>query len=107
MQAEHKVTKDADQKSDMTSPLVTESITDVNITEHDVPEDDEDNVRKRLPDYFFREVQEQYGYDQRRLNRIKFRKENELIEHNYGINLSKIRDNPAEMAHLRKYLVKW
>ena len=56
MQAEHKVTKDADQKSDMTSPLVTESITDVNITEHDLPEDDEDNVRKRLPDYFFREV---------------------------------------------------
>ena len=99
--------KDADTRSDQTSPLVTESITDVNNSEIQIDDDEEDNVRKRLPDYFFREIQEQYGYDCKRLNRIKCRKEDELIEHNYGIDLSKIRDNPAEMAHLRKYLVKW
>ena len=64
-------------------------------------------MRNRLPAYFFEPIKEQYGYDPKRMCRISFRREHELIEQNYGIDLSKIRENPEEMAHLRKYLVKW
>lgn len=91
-------------RSSCTSPLLTESITD---DESSRGSDDNERPNKRLPKYYLEEVQEQYGYDPRRLNRIKFRREEELVEHNYGINLSLVKTDKAEMQHLRKYLVKW
>lgn len=41
------------------------------------------------------------------MNRIKFRREHELLEHNYGIDFTKIKTNEEEMSRLRKMLVQW
>ncbi len=36
-------------------------------------------------------ITEQYGYDPRKLNRIRFRRELELEEFNFGINFSQLK----------------
>lgn len=44
----------------------------------------------------FDEVQEQFGYDPRRLNRIKRRKETELEEFNFGINFQQLKTSKEQ-----------
>ena len=90
-------------KSASANSIITESITDVNESDFDEAANQAlfgtREKRKR--------IEEQYGYDTKRLNRIKCRKEEELIEHNYGIDFSKLKDSEIEMVNLRKYLLKW
>ena len=38
-----------------------------------------------------REIQEQFGYNAKKLNRLKMRREHELTEFNFGINFSKLK----------------
>ena len=92
-----------DTKSASVNSIITESITDVNESDFDEAAHNAliGNRESR------KQIVEQYGYDTKRLNRIKCRKEDELIEHNYGIDFSKLKESEIEMVNLRKYLVKW
>ena len=47
----------------------------------------------------------QFGYDPRRLNRIKLRKEKELVEFNFGIDFTRLKTSKEQQTRLRLYLM--
>ena len=52
------------------------------------------------------EIQEQYGYEPRRLNRIKLRHEHELDEFNFGIDFTQLKNSKDQQKRLWLYLRK-
>ena len=55
-------------------------------------EDTQSNFRRKCQI----SIVEQGGYDPRRLNRIKFRREHELEEFNFGIDFTKIKQSKEQ-----------
>ena len=51
-------------------------------------------------------IQEQFGYNPRRLNKIRMRREHELEEFNFGIDFSQLKQSKDQQARLRLYLRK-
>ena len=52
------------------------------------------------------EIQAQFGYNPKKLNRIKMRREHELSEFNFGINFSQLKTSKEQQSRLRKYLMQ-
>jgi len=72
-------------KSESTDPLETDSVSDDDAAVLAGADGRVATAHVRVPRA---EIQEQFGYNPRRLNRIKMRREHELTEFNYGINFA-------------------
>ena len=95
--------KIGDARSSSTEPLVTDSFSS----------DEIDSYRDTLGNkpsmpivHMYQDCAEQTGYDSRRLNRMRKRREHELEEFNYGIDFSQLRTSKEQQARLREYLLK-
>ena len=85
-----------------TDPLVTDSYSGE--SEIAAPEDSDGEHPTGYVKLAGRVINEQWGYDPRRLNRIKFRRERELEEFNFGINFANLKFSKGEQQRLRMYL---
>lgn len=97
--------RDRADKSDSTAPLRTDSYSgseEKDVFENSVEEDLNQQRRKENKT----KKREQWGYDPRLLNRIKFRQEHELEEFNFGIDFTKIGKSEEHLQRLREYLMK-
>ena len=91
-----------------TDPLVTDSYSGESQEELQAPEGSDDG--KETPTGYVkaagRVIETQYGYHPNRLNRIKFRRESELEEFNFGINFANLKFSKGEQQRLRLYLMQ-
>ena len=77
-----------------TEPLVTDSSNSSESAEHSSPRFDKNSDGDIIQAYQKiqkREIQEQWGYNTKVLNRLKLRYESELVEFNYGIDFTQLK----------------
>lgn len=108
VQFEHTVTmekEDLANKSDSTMPLETDSCSDEEVAILLGHQDQRLLQRQRMKPNLD-EISEQWGYDPKRLNRIRLRRERELEEFNFGINFTHLKTSKEQQKRLRKYLMQ-
>ncbi len=79
--------------SSSTDPLVTDSFSGESDQFEEKQNENFDSRMASLIKNTRAEIQEQWGYDPKKLNRIKMRREHELEEFNFGINFTQLKVN--------------